>query len=263
MSSSEAPTGPIDTDLDSQNLLSSRLDELVRSGALTVGQGHELTLDKDGLPIVSDVDLKTRVKKNPEQQRLDDIIQFLESPVAPQSVDWTRARKALCQLRDQGVSREGDADIIAWNIAMDAHKFTMQSLELLESLLELLEAKKLDADRLKRINEVAHDFPGHACDLVGISTPDDIDDNIWDDGLAEMVLDKSIEVYRCINEAWSALRDGQRRGFLGSSTEPERYLRRFLDLDVIKALKGWRDHDAFVILERKVITAHRLRQAST
>lgn len=178
MSSSETSMGPIGIDLDSQNPLSSRLDELVRSGALTVGQGHELTLDKDGLPIVSDVDLKTKVKKNPEQQRLDNIIQFLESPVAPQSVDWNSARKALCQLRDQGVSREGDVDIIAWNIAMDAHKFTMQSLELLESLLELLEAKKLDADRLKRINEVAHDFPEHACDLVGISTPDDIDNNL-------------------------------------------------------------------------------------
>ncbi|KAJ4169288.1 hypothetical protein NW754_016322 [Fusarium falciforme] len=113
MSSSEAPTSPIDTDLDSQNLLSSRLDELVCSGALTVGQGHELTLDKDGLPIVSDVNPKTKVKENPEQQRLDNIIQFLESPVAPQSVDWTSARKALCQLRDQGVPREGDADIIA------------------------------------------------------------------------------------------------------------------------------------------------------
>ncbi|KAJ3471296.1 hypothetical protein MRS44_001395 [Fusarium solani] len=170
MSSSETPTGPIDTDLDAQNPLSSRLDELVRSGALTVGQGHELTLDKDGLPIVTGVDPRRKVKQNSEQQRLDNIIQFLESPVAPQSVDWNSARKALCQLRDQGVSREGDADIMAWNIAMDAHKFTIQSLDLVQSLLKLLEAKKLDADRLKRIHEVAHDFPEHACDLVGIST---------------------------------------------------------------------------------------------
>ncbi|UPK97825.1 hypothetical protein LCI18_008760 [Fusarium solani-melongenae] len=263
MSSLESPSAPIDTDLDPQNLLSSRLDELVRSGALTVDQGHELTLDKDGLPTVSDVDPKTNVKQNQELQRLDNLIQFLESPIAPQSVDWNSTRKDLCRLRDRGVPSPGDADFKAWLMVMIAHRSTMGRLGLLESLLGLLEAKKLDADRLKRIHEVAQDFLKHACYLVGISTPDDIDNNSWDDGLAEIVLDKSIEVYRCIDGAWSALRDGQRRDFQGPSTKPERRLRRFLDLDVIKALNGWRDYDVFVILDRKAITAHRLRQAST
>lgn len=258
-----APKGPIGTGLDSRNLLSSRLDALVRSGALTVGQGHGLTLDKDGLPIVSNVNPKTKVTQSPEQQRLDNVIQFLESPIAPQSVDWNSARKVLGQLRDKGISREGDTDLMAWNIVMDAHRFTIQDHYLLESLLELLEAKKLDAKSLKRINELAHNFLTHACALVGVSTPDHLGDNAWDDGLAEIVLGKSVEVYRCINEASLALRDGQQRGFQGSSTDPEQHLRRFLNLDVIKVIKDWRYHDAFVILERKAITAHRSRQAST
>jgi hypothetical protein len=98
---------------------------------------------------------------------------------------------------------------------------------------------------------------------VGISTPDGLGDNVWDDFLAEMVLEKSVEVYRCIHQAWSAILDGQRRSFLGLSTEPEYYLRRFLDLDVVKALNEWRDKDVFMVLERKAITAQRSREAST
>lgn len=255
MSSSNAPTGPIDADLDSRNLLSSRLDELVRSGALAVGQGHQLTLDKDSLPIVTGVDTKTNVKQNSEQQRLDNIIQFLESPVAPQFVDWNCARNALCQLRDEGVSREGDADLMAWNMVMAAHNSTIYYLRLLESLLKELEAKKTDVYRLNRIQTLIQHFPERACHLVGISTPDGLGDNAWDDFLAEMVLEKSVEVYRCIHQAWSAILDGQRRSFLGLSTEPEYYLRRFLDLDVVKALNEWRDKDVFMMLERKAITA--------
>ncbi|KAI8719313.1 hypothetical protein NCS52_00711900 [Fusarium sp. LHS14.1] len=235
-------------------------DELVRSGALTVSQGHQLTLDRDGLLIVTSVDPKRTISRTPEQQRLNNIIQFLESPVSPKSVDWIRAREAFCQLRDQDVSREGDADIMAWHIADEAHRFTIQHFDLLENLLELLEAKKLDADRLSQMHEVARYFPEHACRLVGISTLDYLNEDAWDDYLAEMVLESNITAYRCINDAWVALRDGQQRGFLGSSTEPERHLRRFLDLDSIKTLKKWMDHDVFVILKRKVITTRRLRQ---
>ncbi|RTE71539.1 hypothetical protein BHE90_014052 [Fusarium euwallaceae] len=263
MSSSKDPAETTETGNSSRDLLNARLDSLVRSGALTVNQGHQVTLDKDGLPTVTDVDSKANTKQESEQQRLENLIEFLESPAAPQSDDWNCARENLRQLRERRVNSKGDVDILAWSIVTDAHKFTMQRLRLLESTLELLESKTLDPDRLRRINAVVEHFPEHACDLIGITTPDELHDDVWDNGLAEIVLEKNITVYRCINEAWSALREDKRRGYLGSSTEPERFLRRFLELDVIKRLKEWVYHDVFVILERKVITARRLQQAST
>ncbi|RSL62330.1 hypothetical protein CEP54_005751 [Fusarium duplospermum] len=204
MSSSKAPAGTTGTGSSSRELLGARLDLLVRSGALTVNQGHQVTLDNDGLPVVAGFDSNGNSKQDTEQQSLSE----------------------------------------------------------LESALELLESKRLDAVRTRQIDRVVEDFPENACDLVGITAPEELDDDVWDNGLAEIVLHEDIELYRPINDAWIALRDGKRRGYVGSSTEPQRLLRRFLELDVIKNLKKVMDHDVFVILERKVITARRLQQAS-
>ncbi|KAM0440859.1 hypothetical protein ACHAPT_000160 [Fusarium lateritium] len=263
MSSSKAPTDPTKTQPDSRDPLSSRLDELIHCRALMVGRGHQLTLDKAGLPIVVGFDPKAEVKLNlAHHQRLKNVIRYLESPIAPQSVDWIHARQMLCKLRDQDVAREGEGDIMAWKIAMAAHDSTMRYLSPIESLLEELKAKKTDVNQLNRIRSLAQRFPERACHLVGIPAPDDLDDNAWDDGLAEAVLNKSSDLYRRIHQAWSAILDGQRRSFLGLSTEPERNLHRFLDHNVIKALKEWKNHDVFLILERKAITAQRSREPS-
>lgn len=177
MSSSDDLTNSIYPDASSQGLLVSRVDDLVGIGAWSVGQGDELTLDNNGPPMATGVDSKTNTRTDSEHKRLADLITFLGTPIAPQSVDWKRARQTLCQLRDGRVGREGDADIKAWNIVMTAHTSTLQYLHSLRSLLEELESKKTDVDRLSRIQALAQRFPEHAYHLVDISTPENLGDN--------------------------------------------------------------------------------------
>ncbi|KAJ4324457.1 hypothetical protein N0V84_003881 [Fusarium piperis] len=256
----EPPKAPRDsTQTDpSPDLLNPPVDEPAGLGASAVDQTHQFTLEKDGLVIV-----KTEAKKNPEQKRLDDVIRFLKSSIAPQSMPWKRARLALCQLRDEGVAREGDMDIKAWDIAQEAGIHTSRCLRTIKSLVAELEADKTDPDRPERIRLLTRCFLKYACNLVGISVPEDLGDNPWDEGLGEIVLDKSVDIYRHIHWAWTAILNYEPQDPLETLIKPQKFIRRFLALDEIKFLTLWKDQDVFLILERKSITARRSREAST
>ncbi|UPK98818.1 hypothetical protein LCI18_009753 [Fusarium solani-melongenae] len=244
--------------------LQRHLDDLVGSGAVVLGDGKRLRIGDDGLPEVTDSPRSPVAKPDPgSRKRLLNVISYLESQTGPKSVPWCDALASLCELRDDDSVSSGLLDMRAWKICDTAGAKTVRDIAYMDALRNELHSwgsKPWEFSRYKFLK-----FPQRACSLFGIQGSDNYDEQTWDNGLADQMLEKDMEAYTLIHRCFEHFMKSERcfaHNRDSECVEANEYLYRLQHLARMKALKEVKENKPLLVLERKAIIAQRIQDGS-
>ncbi|KAI8719312.1 hypothetical protein NCS52_00711800 [Fusarium sp. LHS14.1] len=246
-----------------------QLDGLVGSGAIVLGHGKRLKVGNDGfLQVTSPTQDSNLTPHLDSQKRLVNIINYLESSASLKSVGWCEALVSLRQLRDIKSECDEDLDIRAWNVCKTANSKATADFKYMYALDALLRDDNSEDKWPGDEYEYQLDqFPQRACRLLGVRSSEDYSQKAWDDGLAERMLEKDLEMYRLIDRCFYHIMKAYKRPYHSHISEDPSalkavdYLELFRKLEEIQALLGVMETKHFLILQRKAKTARRLQQA--
>ncbi|RSL62331.1 hypothetical protein CEP54_005750 [Fusarium duplospermum] len=247
--------------------MQKNVDSLVASGAIVVGPRKRLRVGDDGLlQVIDPARTPIHMPYSDARKRLINVINYLESPTGPKSVSWCDALGKL-QLLDNNAERNGQLDIRAWKICAAAQKKTLDDfkyMDLLENVFPHRDGYSGDAEfDFRENNHTVIEFAQRACRMIGIYSSGEYTEQAWDAGLAEEVLEKDLETYRLIDRFFGLLVEFQKSDWAFCEypygSKVKKYMKRFRELQPIKALDAVMENEHLLILERKAKTAKRVQ----
>ncbi|EEU48039.1 uncharacterized protein NECHADRAFT_75203 [Fusarium vanettenii 77-13-4] len=242
--------------------MQKHVNGLVASGAIVVGPRKRLRIGDDGLlQVIDPARSPMLMPYSDARKRLINVINYLESPAGPKSVDWCNALNKL-QLLDSKDERDGQLDIRAWKICAAAHKEAIDDLTYMDLLKNAFPDKHgYDDWEFTDNNHTVIEFAQRACRLLGISSSGEYREEAWDDGLAEEMLEKDLEAYRLVDRFFKLLVEFDKSDWAFCEypygSKVRKYMKSFRELQPIKALDAVMENEHFLILERKAKTAKR------
>ncbi|RSL55319.1 hypothetical protein CEP53_007128 [Fusarium sp. AF-6] len=248
--------------LASLNKMQERVDGLVGSGAIVLGDGKRLKIGDDGLLQVIDPALDSSLPPDSgARKRLINAINYLESSAGPKSVGWCEALVKLRQLLENNVERGDQLDIRAWEICEAANNEAIDDIAYMDMFHRLLRHGGMESEWMYNNYDFTQ-FPQRACRLLGIASPDDFTEEAWDNGLANQMLEKDLGAYRLIHRGFHHMVESAAQGHAWSDSPEDKkaskHVSLFLKLEPVKAIRPVMETKEFLILERKAKTAQRI-----
>ncbi|KAM6531953.1 hypothetical protein FSOLCH5_001391 [Fusarium solani] len=250
--------------LASTDEMQEHVNGLVASGAIVLGDGKRLKAGDDGLLQVTDPDQDPiPMSCSSPQKRLINTIKYLESPDGPKSAGWCEALAKLHRLLENNDVRGIRLDSRVWDICEEANDEATDDIAYMDMLYHRLRYGGMGDEWIDNDYEF-YQFPQRACRLLGIDSLDSFGWEVWDDGLADQMLEKDLGAYRLIQRGFHYLQEARESemdcGDHSADKKASKYVKLFRKLEPMKAIKAVAETDEFLILERKGKTANRVQE---
>ncbi|KAJ4169286.1 hypothetical protein NW754_016320 [Fusarium falciforme] len=245
--------------------MQEHVNDLVASGAIVLGDGKRLKVGDDGLLQVTDPDQNPiPMSSCSPRKRLINTVNYLESPDGPKSAGWCKALAKLHQMLEKSDVHGIRLDSRVWDACKSANDEATDDIAYMDILYHRLRYGGMVNEWIDNDYEF-YQFPQRACRLLGIENLDSFGWQVWDDGLADQMLEKDLGAYRLIQRGFHYIQETRASemdcGDHSADKKASKYVKLFRKLESVKAIDAVAETEEFLILERKGKTAKRVQEA--